>query len=189
VVPVLWYRSGRCAGRIDSSDGIQTTVLYVHEYAEDFGAMHVPAKADYAIRAVVAIAAAGGGPISGASIAASQQIPAKFLESILADLRRARIVTSTRGAEGGYSLARPAREIALADVIRVVDGPLAEVRGSRPEATTYDGSAAPLRDVWLAVRVALRRVLERTSIADVASGKLPTYVCRLLEDPDVLVPH
>jgi Rrf2 family protein len=151
--------------------------------------MHVPAKADYAIRALVALAAAGGGPLAGSVIASSQAIPAKFLESILTELRHAQLIASIRGPEGGYLLARPAEQIALADVIRAVDGPLAEVRGTRPEATSYDGAAASLRDVWLAVRVALRRVLERTSVADVASGRLPGHVRRLLEDPEALIPH
>jgi Rrf2 family protein len=151
--------------------------------------MHIPAKADYAIRALLELAAEGGGPIPGSELAAAQQLPTKFLETILAELRRAGIVHSTRGPEGGYRLARPASAIALADVIRAVDGPLAEVRGTRPEATSYEGAAEHLRDVWIAVRVALRKVLEETSLADVAAGKLSSYVRRLLEDPEALVPH
>lgn len=151
--------------------------------------MHIPAKADYAIRALLALAANGGGTIAGSALAEAQQIPMKFLESILAELRRAGIVASLRGPEGGYRLARPAAEIALADIIRAIDGPLAEVRGERPETTCYDGAAAHLQEVWIAVRVALRQVLERTSLADVVSGRLPPHVRRLLEDPEAWLPH
>jgi Rrf2 family protein len=151
--------------------------------------VHIPAKADYAIRALLTLTADGGGPIAGSALADAQQIPVKFLESILAELRRSGIITSTRGPEGGYRLARPAAEIALADVIRAIAGPLAEVRGERPEATSYDGAAEHLREVWIAVRVALRNVLEKTSLADVASGKLPPNVRRLLDDPEAWLPH
>ena len=151
--------------------------------------MHIPAKADYAIRALLALAANGGGTIAGSALADAQQIPMKFLESILAELRRAGIVASLRGPEGGYRLARPASEIALADIIRAIDGPLAEVRGERPETTSYEGAAAHLQEVWIAVRVALRNVLERTSLADVVSGRLPPHVRRLLEDPEAWLSH
>jgi Rrf2 family protein len=151
--------------------------------------MHIPAKADYAIRALLALAANGGGTIAGSALAEAQQIPMKFLESILAELRRAGIISSLRGPEGGYRLARPAADIALADIIRAIDGPLAEVRGERPETTSYEGAAAHLQEVWIAVRVALRNVLERTSLADVVSGKLPPHVRRLLEDPEAWLPH
>jgi Rrf2 family protein len=151
--------------------------------------VEIPAKADYAIRALLGLAAQGGGPLPGASLADEQQIPAKFLEAILGELRRAGIVTSRRGKDGGYRLNRPASEITLADVIRAIDGPLAEVRGERPEATSYDGAAVHLGFVWIAVRVALRNVLERTSLADVVSGKLPANVRKLLDDPEAWQPH
>ena len=151
--------------------------------------MHISAKVDYAVRALVALAADGGGPIAGATLAQSQGLPAKFLEGILAELRRAGIVASQRGAEGGYRLARPASEISVADVIRAIDGPLAEVRGERPETTAYEGAARHLQEVWIAVRASLRAVLEHTTLADVASGKLPANVRRLASDPDAWVPH
>ncbi len=125
-------------------------------------AVRVSAKADYAIRAAVELAAAGEGPTKGDRIAQAQEIPVNFLENILVDLRNAGIVASRRGADGGYWLARPAAEISLADVIRAVDGPLANVRGVRSEQLAYTGSAAPLRDVWVAVRASLRGVLERS---------------------------
>jgi len=146
--------------------------------------VHISAKVDYAVRALVALAAAGGGPIAGATLAQSQGLPAKFLEGILAELRRAGVVTSQRGAEGGYRLARPASAISVADVIRAIDGPLAEVRGNRPEVTAYEGAALHLQEVWIAVRASLRAVLEHTTLADVASGKLPANVRRLASDPD-----
>lgn len=151
--------------------------------------MRVSAKADYAIRAAVELAAAGDGPVKGDRIATAQQIPPNFLENILADLRRAGLVASRRGAEGGYWLARPAHEIALADVIRAVDGPLANVRGVRSEQLDYGGSAAALREVWIAVRASLRGVLEQVTLADVASGRLPAAVRALAADPDAWAPH
>ena len=125
--------------------------------------------------------------MTGASIARTEDIPPKFLDLILSELRRQGFVKSIRGPEGGYVLARPAKTISLADVIRALDGPLAEVRGARPESTTYSGAAAPLRDVWLATRVALRKVLEKTSIDDVATNRLPAHLRKLLEDPDALI--
>jgi Rrf2 family protein len=149
----------------------------------------VSAKADYAIRAVVELAASGAGPVKAERIAQAQEIPLKFLENIMADLRQAGIVGSRRGAEGGYWLARPADEINLAQVIRAVDGPLANVRGHRSEAVEYHGSAERLRDVWVAVRASLRNVLETVTIADVAAGELPASVEALAADPDAWAPH
>ena len=150
--------------------------------------MRVSAKADYAIRASVELAAAtGGAPIRGERIADSQDIPIKFLETILLELKHAGIVRSQRGAEGGYALARPATEISLADVIRAVDGPLANVRGDRPENTTYRGAAEHLTDVWIAVRASLRSVLESTSLADLATGNLPENVNQLAKDPQAWI--
>jgi Rrf2 family protein len=151
--------------------------------------VRVSAKADYAIRAAVELAAAGEGPVKGDAIAQAQQIPANFLENILADLRNAGLVASRRGAEGGYWLARPADQITLADVIRAVDGPLANVRGVRSEQLEYSGSARRLLDVWVAVRASLRSVLEGVTLADVVSGKLPTRVEKLAADPDAWQPH
>jgi Rrf2 family protein len=151
--------------------------------------MRVSAKADYAIRAAVELAAAGDGPVKGERIANAQGIPPNFLENILADLRNAGIVGSRRGAEGGYWLARPAGEVSLADVIRAVDGPLANVRGVRSDELEYEGSAKALEQVWIAVRASLRGVLERVSLADVARGELPDHVRQLAADPDAWAPH
>jgi len=152
--------------------------------------MKVSAKADYAIRAAVELAAAADeGPVKGERIASAQEIPPNFLENILADLRNGGIVVSRRGADGGYWLARPADEISLADVIRVVDGPLANVRGIRSEQVSYHGSAEPLRDVWIAVRASLRSVLEQVTLADLVAGELPENVRALADDPDAWAPH
>ena len=151
--------------------------------------MRVSAKADYAIRAAVELAAAGDGPVKGDRIAKAQGIPPNFLENILADLRNAGIVGSRRGAEGGYWLARPADEISLADVFRAVDGPLANVRGVRSDQLSYEGSAEALADVWVAVRASLRGVLEQVTLADVARGDLPDHVRQLAADPDAWAPH
>lgn len=151
--------------------------------------MRVSAKADYAIRAAVELAAAADGPVKGERIAAAQEIPPHFLENILGDLRNAGIVASRRGADGGYWLARSAEEVSLADVIRAVDGPLANVRGVRSDQLVYEGSAKALADVWIAVRASLRGVLEHVTLADVARSELPDHVRQLAADPDAWAPH
>jgi Rrf2 family protein len=152
--------------------------------------MRISAKADYALRACIELAAAEGvGPVKGDRVAVAQQIPVKFLENILGDLRQGGLVRSQRGVEGGYWLARPAAEISLAEVIRAVDGPLANVRGVRPEGLEYTGSSASLREVWIAVRASLRSVLEAVTLADVAHGELPAVVRDLAADPEAWAPH
>jgi Rrf2 family protein len=147
--------------------------------------MKISAKADYAIRAAAELAgAADGGLIKAERIAAAQRIPIKFLEAIMLELKHAGVVKSIRGAEGGYSLARPPADITVADVIRAVDGPLANVRGERPEDALYTGSAEHLTQVWIAVRAALRDVLEQTTLADLVSGSLPPRVNELTGNAD-----
>ena len=147
--------------------------------------MRVSAKVDYAVRALVELAAAGdAGPVKGEVIAATQGIPLKFTENILSELRRAGVVGSQRGAVGGYWLKEPAASITVADVIRYVEGPLADVRGEPPEEVEYRGAAGPLQDVWIATRATLRSVLEAVTIADIATGELPDVVRRLSSDPD-----
>jgi Rrf2 family protein len=143
------------------------------------------AKADYAVRAAVELAALSGkGPVKADQIAEAQSIPLNFLENILAELRRAGIVESRRGAAGGYLLARPAEDVTLADVIRAVEGPLANVRGMSPDALEYEGSAERLRDVWVALRSSVRAVLEQVTLADVAKGELPPHVAELTQAAD-----
>ena len=148
--------------------------------------MRISARADYAVRAAVELAAAGDGPTKGEAIAQAQSIPLKFLENILGDLRHAGLVRSQRGADGGYWLSRPA-EITVADVIRAVEGPLASVRGGPPEDVDYQGAAEPLQQVWIAVRASLRGVVERVTLADVAADRLPARVTKLAEDPEAWV--
>jgi Rrf2 family protein len=149
--------------------------------------VHISAKVDYAVRALVVLAASDGTPMSGGAIAEAGGLPPKFLDGILAELRRSGIVLSQRGSVGGYRLARSANAIALADVFRAIDGPLAEVRGERPEQTSYDGVAQSLQGVWIAVRASLRTVLEQTTIADVATNRLPDHVQQLVDDPDAWI--
>src|SRR3954452_18572336 len=146
--------------------------------------MRVSAKADYAVRAVVELAVSDGGPVKGERISQAQDIPLKFLENILLELRHAGVVRSQRGAEGGYWLARAPEEITLAEVIRVVEGPIANVRGEGPQDVDYRGSAERLKDVWIAVRANLRSVLEAVTVADVAHGELPPAVEELVRNPD-----
>ncbi|MEO5680207.1 MAG: Rrf2 family transcriptional regulator [Acidimicrobiales bacterium] len=146
--------------------------------------MHISAKAEYAMRALLTLAAEPGGPMTAERLATAQSLPVKFLENTLAELRRGGLVVSRRGAEGGYLLARPAAEITAADVLRLVDGPLAEVRGGRPEAAAYEGPAAHLQEVWVAARASLRAVLERVTLADIVAGTFPVPVAELIADPD-----
>jgi Rrf2 family protein len=150
--------------------------------------MRISAKADYAVRAVVELAGtADSQPVKAERLAKAQDIPLNFLENILGELRHAGIVRSQRGAEGGFRLARPAHQITIADVIRAVEGPLATVRGGPPEELSYSGQAAELARVWIAVRKSLRAVVERVTVADVASGRLPRSVVKLSEDPEAWV--
>jgi Rrf2 family protein len=150
--------------------------------------MRISAKADYAVRAVVELAAAEGDkPVKAERVATAQQIPLNFLENILGELRHAGIVRSHRGAEGGFRLAKPANEVTVADVIRAVEGPLASVRGGPPEDAEYSGAATTLPRVWIAVRANLRRVVENVTIADIANSKLPRSVEKLTEDPGAWV--
>jgi Rrf2 family protein len=144
--------------------------------------MRISAKADYAVRAAVELAAAGEDPIKGERLAEAQDIPLQFLEHILLELKHARLVRARRGARGGYWLAKPPGEITLADVFRAVEGPLANVQDEAPEAKSYPGRAEPLRDVWIAVRASLRRVLEQVTVEDLRDGKIPNQVLELTRD-------
>jgi Rrf2 family protein len=149
----------------------------------------VSAKADYAVRAAAELAAAEGAerPLKAEAIAVAQGIPLRFLENILADMRHAGVVISQRGTDGGHRLARPAAEITVADVVRAVDGPLASVRGERPEEVVYAGAAVPLQRVWIAVRKSLRDVVEQVTLADLAAGEMPPSVAALADDPEAWI--
>jgi Rrf2 family protein len=150
--------------------------------------MRITAKADYAVRAALELAAVEDDePVKGEQLAESQQIPLQFLEHILLELKHARIIRTKRGVRGGYWLARDPSEITLADVIRAVEGPLANIQDSAPEDTEYPGHAELLKDVWIAVRANLRAVLERVTLADLTAGDLPDAVRELTEDPDAWV--
>jgi Rrf2 family protein len=149
--------------------------------------MRVSARADYALRACAELAVAGEGRLKRDAIAARQDIPIEFLESVLLALKHAGIVKSQRGAAGGFRLARPASAISLADVIRAVDGPMADVRGDRPEEVTYPGPAARLQDIWIALRASLREILENTTLEALVEDRLPDEVRRLASDPDAWI--
>lgn len=147
--------------------------------------MRISAKTDYAIRAAAELAAASGDRwVKTESVSIAQDIPLPFLLNILAELRTAGIVRSRRGVDGGYQLARPAAEITVADVIRAVDGPLANIAGSRPEDLAYTGAAAGLRDTWVALRATMRIVLEGVTLAHLAAGDLPSEVKDFIVDQD-----
>src|SRR6266508_7009052 len=155
---------------------------------EDAG-VEISAKTDYAVRALLGLAQRAPELVKVDVIISEQKLPRKFVEAILGELRRAGLVRSQRGAEGGYALARPATEISLGQVIRAVDGPLAEVRGLRPHETTYAGVAEHLPEVWVAVRASLRKVLDETTLAQVLTGALPSHVRRLNDAPDAWLPR
>ncbi|HZM57611.1 MAG TPA: Rrf2 family transcriptional regulator [Acidimicrobiales bacterium] len=144
--------------------------------------MRIPAKVDYAIRAMAELASVGDTSVKAEQLADAQGIPLKFLRGILTDLRRGRLVRSQRGPEGGFVLGRPAEDISLADIFRAVDGPLAEVRDGSLSTLVYEGAAEDLPVVWMAVRGALRRVLEVVSIADLATGAFPRSVLELADE-------
>lgn len=147
--------------------------------------MRISARADYAVRAALQLAASqDGGPVKAEAIADAQDIPHKFLEGILNDMRRGGLVLSQRGGNGGYRLAKPARSISIADVIRVVDGPLVSVRGVRPPDLSYTGPAESLLPLWIALRANVREILDGVSLADVASCDLPADVSALTRTPD-----
>jgi len=145
--------------------------------------MRLSARSDYALRAVIELAAAGPGHVTADQLARTQAIPGKFLEAILTQLRRAGLVRSQRGPEGGFWLARPAGDISLADVIRAIDGPLLGVRGERPENLGYTGAAEPLQSVWIALRASERAILEEVTLEHIVTGSLPPSVRKLAEDP------
>src|SRR5947209_6702575 len=133
--------------------------------------MRVSAKVDYALRAMTELATASPSLVTGEQLATAQKIPPKFLESILAQLRNGGLVASQRGAEGGYRLAKPAEEISIADVIRELEGPIATVRGVRPDELEYAGAASGLRDILLELRKHMRGVLEQTTLADIVPNR------------------
>lgn len=154
--------------------------------------MQVSARTDYALKATAELARASmdkSGPIKGEAISETQKIPKKFMENILLDLKRSGIVRAQRGASGGYWLARPADDITLAEIIRAVEGPLADVRGEWPELVEYTGAAERLRDVWIAVRANLRAVLENVTLADLVDGDLPEAVTSLTDKPEAWIHH
>jgi Rrf2 family protein len=146
--------------------------------------VRLSARVDYCVRAALELAAAEPDAVKAERIAGAQGIPPRFLANILADLVRAGVARSQRGADGGYRLARPAKEISIADVIRVEQGFLTDIHGERPEELEYGGAAELLRDVWVAARAGYRAVLEQVSLADVVEGSLPARVQALLERPD-----
>jgi Rrf2 family protein len=146
--------------------------------------MRVSAKADYAVRAAAELAAADEGPVKGEKLAEAQDIPLQFLEHILLELKHSGIVRARRGAKGGYWLAKPADEVTIADIVRAVEGPIAHVQSTPPEAIEYRGNSEHLQEVWIAVRASIRNVLENVTLADLASGEMPDVVSDRVASPD-----
>ena len=155
----------------------------------DNGRMHISAKSDYAVRALLALAARFPRQARVEELAAEQELPRKYLEAILGDLRRGGLVRSHRGAVGGFVLARDPSQITVGQILRAVDGPLAEVRGLRPDETAYSGVARHLPQVWVAARAALRDVLDEVSLAGLLTGSLPAHVLKLASRSDAWAPR
>lgn len=151
--------------------------------------MQISARGDYAVRAALSLAAVYPTVLSAQAIAQQQDMPRKFLEAILADLRRAGLVRAQRGAEGGYTLSRPPKEVTVGAILRAVDGPLAAVRGVRPEETKYEGAAENLPRLWVAVRAAVRDVVDEVNLIDLVSGRMPAHVRKLTTRPDAWEPR
>jgi Rrf2 family protein len=146
--------------------------------------MRLSARVDYALRASAELAVSGNHPVTAVQLAEAQQIPPKFLENILGQLRRSGLIRSQRGPDGGYWLARSAEQITMADIIRAIDGPLLGVRGERPEHVGYEGAARSLQEVWIALRASERAILERVTLAHLAAGELPEEIRKLTDNPD-----
>ena len=147
--------------------------------------VQISAKADYAMRALLVLAAdPTGAPIKGQVIADRQNLPMKLVENTLGDLKRSGLVISQRGSSGGYRLGKPASLITVADVVRAVDGPMAEIRGQRPELVSYEGPAEHLQTVWIATRASLRSILEHVTLADIVTGRLPEHIVSIASAPD-----
>ena len=151
--------------------------------------MQVTARVDYAVRALLELAASETGRANRNELAAAQDIPPRYLEAVLAELRRADLVIAHRGASGGYSLGRPADQISVAEVSRAIDGPLALVQGVRPESLTYSGTSQHLHQLWIGLRAAVRSVMEVVTIADLLSGDLPPEVRALVDRPGAWLPR
>lgn len=151
--------------------------------------VQVTAKVDYALRALLELAASGGERVTRDELAVAQDIPPRYLEAVLLQLRQAGLVIGQRGSSGGYSLGRPADEISVAEVSRAVDGPLALVQGQRPERVTYAGTSQHLHELWIGLRAAVRSVMEAVTIADLLRGELPSAVRSLVDDADAWQPH
>ena len=149
--------------------------------------MRLSARADYALRAAIELASATTGHVTADQLARAQNIPGKFLEAILTQLRRGGLVRSQRGPDGGFWLARPASQISLADIIRAIDGPLVGVRGERPENLCYTGAAEPLQDVWIALRANERAILEEVTLDHIVARQLPESVRALADNPEAWV--
>lgn len=145
--------------------------------------MRLSARADYALRAAIELAAAEGVHVTADHLAQAQRIPAKFLEAILTQLRKAGLIRSQRGPDGGFWLARSAASISLADIIRAIDGQLVGVRGERPENLAYVGAAEPLQQVWIALRANERAILEAVTLEHIVTGELPARVRELTDNP------
>lgn len=151
--------------------------------------MQVTAKVDYAVRALLELAASDPDRVTRDQLAAVQDIPPRYLEAVLLQLRQAGLVAGQRGSSGGYSLGRPADEISVAEVSRAVDGPLALVQGQRPEHVTYAGTSQHLQELWIGLRAAVRSVMEAVMIADLLRGELPAGVRSLVDDAEAWQPH
>ncbi|BAN03604.1 RrF2 family transcriptional regulator [Ilumatobacter coccineus] len=141
--------------------------------------MRISERVDNAVRAMAELAAADGVLLTAEVIGSRQGVSTKYLHDILRDLKRAELVRTKRGPDGGFSLSLPADDISLADVFRAIDGPLADIHDESLRSLSYEAPAESLPVVWMAIRASLRRVLETVSLADLVNGELPDEVVAL----------
>lgn len=151
--------------------------------------MQITARSDYAVRAALELAVAYPERLTIERIVTEQEMPRKFVEAILSQLRRSGIVQTQRGCAGGYSLARSPKEITVGDIIRSVDGPLAEIHGVRPHELDYQGVAEHLPTLWVALRSSMRAVLDVVTLQQLVAGRFPASVRRLGEVDDAWLPR
>jgi Rrf2 family protein len=144
--------------------------------------MRISERVDNAVRAMAELAVGGVDPVKAEWISTNQGISLKYLLDILRDLKRAELVRSKRGPDGGFVLSRPPASITLADVFRAVDGPLADVHDESLRGLSYVSPVESLPQVWMAIRGSLRRVLETVTLADLVAGDLPSSVTDLADE-------
>lgn len=132
--------------------------------------MQISAKTNYAVRALLFVAANDPVPVKVGTLA-REGLPPRFVENILGELRRGELVQSRRGRGGGFTLARPAQEITLGQIVRVVSGPVSDVHGLADNCAPSD-PAANLHAVWNSIMDRVGQLLDDFTLADILAGEV-----------------